>query len=122
MVDIFNKWKEKITQYVDLRFQLFKLEFIDRTSNVLSYIVFTFAMLLIAMAILIFFGIGLGEWLCEVLNSRTGGFFATAGIYVVLLLLLFALRKRLINAFSSVFIRVLTDKGEDDEDDDDEKA
>lgn len=121
MVDIFNNWKEKITQYVDLRFQLFKLEFIDRTSNVLSYILFTFAMLLFAMAILIFLGIGLGEWLCEVLNTRTGGFFATAGIYIIFLLLLFAIRKHLIRAFSGIFIRVLTENG-DDHEDEDEKA
>lgn len=120
MVDIFNNWKEKITQYVDLRFQLFKLEFIDRTSNVLSYILFAFAMLLFSMAILIFLGIGLGEWLCEVLNTRTGGFFATAGIYIIFLLVLFAMRKRLIRAFSGIFIRVLTENGDDD--DNEEKA
>lgn len=109
MVNFFNKWKDKITQYVDIRIQLFKLEFIEKTSNVLSYIIFSFVMLLITMSVLIFLGIGLGEWLCEMFNTRSGGFFATAGIYIIFLLIIFAFRKKLVRAFSSMFIRILTE-------------
>jgi hypothetical protein len=116
VINFFSKWKDKITQYVDVRIQLFKLEFIEKTSNVLSYIIFSFVMLLITMSILIFLGIGLGEWLCEVLHTRTGGFFATAGIYIIFMLIIFGFRKQLVRAFSSMFIRILTDDKDHQED------
>jgi hypothetical protein len=120
MLNFLSNWKDKIAQQVDLRVRLFKLEFIERTSNVLSYFIFTFVILLLTMAIMIFLGIGLGEWFSEMFHSRIGGYFATTGVYVVLILLVFALRKPLIHGFCGVFIRVLTDRKDDDDDDEDE--
>ncbi|XZF16687.1 phage holin family protein [Chitinophagaceae bacterium MMS25-I14] len=114
MLDFFNNWKDRIAQYVDVRFQLFKLEFIDRTSNVLSYVLYALGMLFLFIAILIFFGIGLGEWFSEMLGSRTGGYFATAGVYLVLMLIVVALRKKFISALSGIFIRILTEDKDDD--------
>lgn len=121
MLDFLSNWKDKITQQVDLRIRLFKLEFIERTSNVLSYFIFTFVILLLTMAMMIFFGIGLGEWFSEMFHSRIGGYFATTGVYILLILVIFALRKKFINAFSGIFIRVLTERKDDDDDDDDDE-
>lgn len=121
MLDFLSNLKDKITQQVDLRIRLFKLEFIERTSNVLSYFIFTFVILLLTMAMMIFFGIGLGEWFSQMFHSRIGGYFATTAIYILLLIIIFALRKQFINAFSGIFVRVLTDRNDDDDDDDDEQ-
>jgi hypothetical protein len=120
MLDFLSNWKDKITQQVDLRIRLFKLEFIERTSNVLSYFIFTFVILLLTMAMMIFFGIGLGEWFSEMFHSRIGGYFATTAVYILLIVVIFALRKKFINAFSGIFIRVLTERKDDDDDDDDD--
>ncbi len=35
-MDILGKWRDKATRYVDVRFQLIKLGFIERTSHVLG--------------------------------------------------------------------------------------
>lgn len=111
-----DKWKDKIAHYVDVRLSLIKLGFIERTSNILSYLIFVFIGLFLAISVLLFVGIGVGEYFSEVLDSRAGGFFITAGFYVLLLVLMFMLRVPVTTAFSSAFIRILTDDGPDDED------
>lgn len=121
MLNFLSNWKDKITQQVDLRVRLFKLEFIERTSNVLSYFIFTFVILLLTMALMIFFGIGLGEWFSHLFNSRIGGYFATTAVYLLLILIIFALRKVFINGFSGIFIRILTERKHQDHDDHDEQ-
>jgi hypothetical protein len=73
------------------------------------------------MAMMIFFGIGLGEWFSEMFHSRIAGYFATTAVYILLILIIFGLRKRLIHAFCGIFIRVLTDRKDDDDDDGDDE-
>jgi len=112
-----DKWKDKIAHYVDVRLSLIKLGFIERTSNILSYLIFVFIGLFLTVSVLIFIGIGIGEYFAEVLHSRAGGFFITAGFYVLLLVLMFLLRVPVTNAFSGAFIRILTDDGPGEEKD-----
>jgi hypothetical protein len=104
-----TKWKDKIAHYVDVRLSLMKLGFIERTSSILSYLIFVFIGLFLSVSILIFVGIGIGEYFSEVLDSRAGGFFITAGFYVLLLVVMFLLRNPIINAFAGVFIRIMTE-------------
>lgn len=114
-MNFISKWKEKIAHYVDVRLSLIKLGFIERTSNILSYLIFVFIGLFLSVSVLIFVGIGIGEYFSEVLDSRAGGFFVTAGFYVLLLILMLLLRKPVTNAFAGIFIRIMTDSDPDDE-------
>ena len=121
MLDQIGKWKDKITQYIELRAQLIKLGLIDRTSNVLSYFIFTFICLFFLLAIFIFLGMGTGEYFAAVLHSYTAGYFITAGIYILLLLMLVAFRKKIIDIFSSQFIQILTETDRDKSDEEEER-
>jgi FtsH-binding integral membrane protein len=122
-MNLLSKWKEKIAHYIEVRVQLMKLSFIERTSNVLSYLVFTFISLFLLLAVLIFIGIGIGEFFGEVLDSKAGGFFITAGIYLLFCGILFLMRQNIVNTFSGIFIKILTDNDDDDDDDNrDEKS
>ena len=112
-----NKWKDKIAHYVDVRLSLVNLGFIERTSNILSYLIFVFIGLFLSVSILIFIGIGIGEYFADVLDSRAGGFFISAGFYILLLVLMFLLRIPITTAFSSAFIRIMTDEGPEDVED-----
>ncbi|MBS1589658.1 MAG: hypothetical protein JST52_08620 [Bacteroidetes bacterium] len=107
-MDFISKWKDKIAHYVDVRLSLLKLGFIEKTSNILSYLIFVFIGLFLGLSILLFVGIALGEYFAAVFSSRTAGFMTTVGFYAILLICLFGLRKAIITAFSSVFIRILT--------------
>lgn len=114
-MNLFTRWKDKATEYVDVRLGLFKLSFIERTSTLLGNVMISFLYLFVSLAVLIFLGLGLVETFSALLDSRVGGAFATAGIFVFLLLMLFMLRKTIINAFAGIFIKILT--ANDDEDD-----
>lgn len=107
-MDFISKWKDKIAHYVDVRISLLKLGFIEKTSNILSYLIFVFIGLFLGLSILLFVGIALGEYFAAVFSSRTAGFMTTVGFYAILLICLFGLRKAIITAFSGVFIRILT--------------
>ena len=120
MINLFSKWKDKVAQYVDVRLNLAKLAFVERTSNVLSFLIFTFILLFLTVAILIFIGIGLQEAFSVWVDSRVGGAFLAAAFYILLFLLVFLVRKPVLRAFAGLFIQLLTDQGEDDDDDDEE--
>lgn len=116
-MSIINTLKEKIARTIGEKLQSAKLEAIDKASGILGYFIFTFIALFLALTILIFLGIGLGEVFSDLLDSRAGGFFATAGVYILVIGILFVFRTAIVNGFASIFIRMLTAQDDDDEDD-----
>jgi hypothetical protein len=121
MLNIFGKWKDKVADYVDARMKLMKLALVEQISGVMSYLLYILVLLFVLLAVFILVGIGLGEYMAEVVDSRSGGFFITSGIFILFIFLLVALRKYIVRLFSGLFIGVLTSgKYESDDDDDDE--
>lgn len=116
MLDFLTNWKDKVVEHVNVRFNLVKLNFIERTSNVLSYFIFTIIAIFLVFTVIILGGLGLAEWFSYLFNSRTAGFFAAMGACVLILLILMGLRKAITNGFSNAFIKMLT-AHDDDEDD-----
>lgn len=115
MRNLFNEWKENATRFLEVRGNLLKLSFVERTSNVLSFLIYIFILMFLAIAVLIFLGISLQETFSSWFDSRVGGAFATFGFYVLLAAAVVMLRKTIQNAFASIFVRLLT--AEDEEDD-----
>ena len=113
-----DKWKDKISEYVDVRVQLIKLSFIDRTSHILGYFVYVFLILSLMLPVLIFLGMGLGELFTNLFDSSVAGYFATVGVYILLIIIIMLCRKPLINAVAGIFIAKLT---EDENNEDDHK-
>lgn len=108
-------WKDKITQFADVRLNLVKLTVIERSSSVLGYLIYTFILLFLVLAVFLFLGIGLQEWFSEMVDSRIGGAFMTMGFYVLLIVLAFVMRKTILNGFAGIFIGILTAQDKDDE-------
>lgn len=119
-MNIFGKWKDKATRYVDVRFQLMKLGFIERTSHVLGNVMMGFILLFLFFTMLIFMGMGIMKAISIWLDSEVAGSFATAGIFLLFILLFIGLRKKVLVAFAGFFIGVMT-AGDDDNDEEDEK-
>lgn len=109
-------WKDKITQFADVRLNLVKLTVIERSSSVLGYLIYTFILLFLVLAVFLFLGIGLQEWFSEMVDSRIGGAFMTMGFYVLLIVVAFVLRKTILNGFAGIFIGILTAQDTDDDD------
>jgi hypothetical protein len=97
-----------------------KLGFIERTSHVIGNLMIGFILLFLSFSMLIFIGMGLMKAFSIWLNSEVAGSFATAGIFLILILLFVGLRKKVLIAFAGFFIGIMT-AGADDDDDDDEK-
>lgn len=116
-MNVFTKWKDKATQYVDVRLQLIKLGFIERASHVLGTLISVVIMLFLGFGFFIFLGISLLEFFVKLLDdNRTGGALLTAAFFGLLLGIIVLVRKSIINAFAGIFIKIMTDVGDDDED------
>jgi hypothetical protein len=117
-MNIFTRWKDKASNYIDVRLGLLKLSLIERTSSVLGHLLISFIYIFFTLSALTFIGYGLMEAFSAWTDSRIAGAFMTAGLFVLMLVIIFLLRKTIVNAFAGIFIRVLT---EGDEDDDEEE-
>jgi hypothetical protein len=120
-MSILGPLKEKVTQYVSVYVRLFKIDFIGRTANVMSYFIFTLIAMFIVFCILLFTGLGLVEVFITAFGaSKAASFFLTIGTYFLLLLLVVGLRRPITRFFSSAVIKVMT-KGDEDEDENDDE-
>jgi len=117
-MSIFGSLKEKVTQHVEVYVKLFKLNFIGRTANLLSYFMFAMICLMLLLCIVLFMGFGMVEMFIIFGLPKMGAFFATFGMYIIFLLIVIAAREKITRFFATGVIRVLT---EGDEDDDDKK-
>src|ERR1043165_8514585 len=111
-MNIISKLKETIARNVQDKIKSVKLGFIDGASSFAGYLFFTFIAIFLGLSIFIFLGIGLGEVLSDAFDSRAGGYFATAGVYALLVVLLIAMRTSIVNAFAAIFIKLLTKKAD----------
>ena len=114
-MNLFTRWKDKATDYVDVRLGLLKLSFIERTSTLLGNLMVCFIYFFTALAFFIFLGIAMLEGFASLLDSRVAGAFVTAGVFALMLGVLFAMRKGIIAAFAGIFIRILTEGDDEDE-------
>jgi len=103
--------------FVDTKVRTVQLEIIERVTGIMSYLIFAIIIMLIGFGFLLFIGFGMAEWFTALLESRIGGFFAAAGCYLVLALILFAARKSMFRSLSNVFVHLLTVRREDDDED-----
>lgn len=114
-MNIFQSWKQKVTDYIDVRVGLVRLGLVERTSMLLGNLMVAFIALFLGLALMIFLGFALLEIFTEIFQSRVLGACTTAGFFALMLILLFGLRKNLIRSFASMFVRILTDDKEDDD-------
>ncbi len=122
MMNILEKWRDKATRYVDVRMQLIKLGIIERASNVLGSMMIGFILLFLAFSMLIFMGMGIMKAMSLWLNSEIGGSFATAGIFLLFILIIGGMHKKITAAFAGMFIGIITASDEDEDDDEDVEA
>lgn len=119
MLDIFQKWKDKISTLVETKVRLLQLEFIERVSGVFSFLIFIILFILLGFAVFLFAGLGFAQWLSQIMDSVILGYLSVAGTFLLLGLFFFVYRKNIIRNLSDKFIGVLTERREDEDDEDD---
>ncbi|HPW37639.1 MAG TPA: hypothetical protein PK922_14350 [Syntrophorhabdus sp.] len=107
--DIGNSVKD----YAGNRLDQLKLKTTKRLSASLAVL---FAWVVIVMVILVafsFLALALGAWLGEILGSQAYGMLIISGIFLVVALVLFLLRKRIfVNGLVRAFISIFFEKNE----------
>jgi len=115
-MSLLTNWKDKLTQFAEVRLNLIKLTVIERSSSVLGYLVYTFVLLFLVLAVFLFLGIGLQEWFTHMLDdNRIAGAFLTMGFYILLIAIVFVFRKTILAGFAGLFIGILTAQDKDDD-------
>lgn len=115
-MSIFGSIKDKITRYAEVHINLFKLNMIKRTSNLMSFFMFAMICLFVLFCILLLAGMGLVEAFSAAGMSRVAATFLTAGVYFVVLFILMGLRRNITRFFADTFIGLLTEDGDDEDD------
>lgn len=104
--------KDKITQYFQLKFELIRLEVIERLVNVMGYFAFIIIAIFLFFFLSFFVFLGIAELLATVFNSRALGYFTTAGIILILVAIIIMSSKRIIRFFAGRLVSLLTKKKE----------
>jgi hypothetical protein len=99
----FKENKQLLKEYIDVRAELLKLQAVKILSRSLSLLLVIVIVSFLALFVILFLGMSFAWWIAELTQSNTAGFAAGAGLFVVLLLLVIALRRPL---FQNPLIRI----------------
>lgn len=85
---------DKAEAYSKTTLELMKLQVIDKSAEAVSAFIEKSVILLAFVFFALMLSTGLALWLGELLGKNYYGFFAVAGVYAVLILLLFVFRQQ----------------------------
>ncbi|MES2140598.1 MAG: phage holin family protein [Bacteroidota bacterium] len=91
-----EKFLTDVKEYAEVRFDLVSLNIQDKFSDIVSSLVSIIVLSVLALLILLFAGIGGALWLGEYFNNAPIGFFCITGFYILLAIILFFSREKLI--------------------------
>jgi hypothetical protein len=87
---------DHLGDYADTFLKITLLNVTEKAANIASSAITTIVLCGLGLFVLFFVGFGLAWWLGDMINSRTGGFMITGGLYLLLVILVVALRKKAI--------------------------
>jgi hypothetical protein len=103
----FKENKKLVKEYLDVRLEIYKLQFTKIFSQSAGYFIWIVISLFLLWLFIIFLGIVTGFWLSDLTGSYTKGFGLTTLIILVVILILALLRKPL---FVNPIIRKIIQK------------
>ena len=100
--------------YIDLRMDEIKLALAENLAKIFSRVIFFFLLFILVGIVLGITAAILGSWFTELVGNRNLGLLITAGIYIVIIALLFLFRDRfLINSTPRMSLRMFYEKKKD---------
>lgn len=103
----FNSIKDKVIQYLHLRFDEIRLEIVEKIVNVLGYFIFVILAIFFTFIGLGFLALSLAEWLIEIFDSRIIGFLATGGLFILISILFFMMSKLVVRFFAGKMAAII---------------
>lgn len=105
--------KEKIVQYIHLRFELIRLEVIERLVNVMGYFAFMIIAIFLFFLVILFMFFALAELFNQWFNSYALGYFCTAVVILLCSVFVFMGSRKIIRFFAGRFAWLLTKEKDD---------
>ena len=90
---------KSVGDYFDTYYKLTVVKAADRATGIAASSLAGLAVLFLGIFVLFFFGLALGVWLGELLNNAVAGYLLVAVFYLILIILLVALRKKIVFPF-----------------------
>lgn len=108
----FQKGKE----YADTQLQLIKLGVVERSSRIIARLLVDVFRAILALLVLFFLSMALGFYLSYLLGNNALGFLATAGVFVILIVVVTLMKQSIKDRIIDMSIkRIFYDIDEDDE-------
>lgn len=104
---------EKIEQYGKTNLELFRLKAIDKATDVFASVATRLVFFSIITLFILLITIGLSLYIGDILGKSYYGFFAMAGLYFIIGIVFFALRKPLDNSFNDFLINQIFKEKDD---------
>jgi hypothetical protein len=105
---LFEKLKETIARYIHLRLEEFRLGMIERLGNILGYLASVLITFFLSSLALFFIGLGVAFWLSALFGNKLLGFFATAGIFILVIILFLVFRRSFMRSVVGILAREIT--------------
>lgn len=107
---------QKAKEYIKNWKKLSKLVFIERIATVMSGLILDFLMVLLGLITFFFLSIAFALYLAEATGSNALGFLITAGIYLIIIIIIALLKTKIENVLINLSIRKFLTKWNEDED------
>ncbi len=102
---------DKAELYAKTQIELYKLKAIDKTTDVFSSVASGLVIGVVSIFLLIILSVGIALWLGELLGKPYYGFFALAGIYGLLIVLMIVRKSSLEGFFNDYIVhQIFKDK------------
>ena len=88
-----------VNDYLDTLYRLTLLKAVQKATTLASTVVAAIAVCTVGLIALFFASFGAAWWLGDVIKSRAGGFMIMAGFFLLLLVCIFLLRKKIVFPF-----------------------
>lgn len=90
---------DHVTDFVETYYQYIAINVAQKSVNLASGAINFVVLIFLCLLIVSFIGFGLAWWIGDVVNSRAGGFFIVAGFYLLIMILMITMRKKVIFPF-----------------------
>ncbi len=105
--DIFRKLKQDVTAYVEVKFELLKLNTYERTGKVIAVLSYGVVLLFLAFFATLFLFLALGLFLGELLGSPGAGFAIVVLVYLAAIGIIYLYKNTISNKIQNVVIDAL---------------
>ena len=119
--DVYKSFVKEVKDYVSLNYDLLRLNLIEKLSLVIALILSLFIGILLVITAIVYFSLAFVHWTGTFFGSLIPGFLVLGGLFIILFIIFFAMRKRLfVNPMIKLLSNIFFNKPKKTDEDEDE--